>query len=180
MKRNFKSKPHLICASDEIRPAMSYIYFDKEYLYCTDAHALLKQKIELHKFKPYEIAFLDGKLLHKNVFKELLRYNFVEITAEGFLAKVNNENKVLFKFSEYNDLSLLQRMKDVLNEHKKNPLTEIALNPELLNNIARAFVCDINNVKLQFNQKHKGILVTSNDSDYSDEQVAILMPVSIT
>lgn len=99
MKRNFKSKPHLLCASDELRPAMSYIYFDKEYLYCTNASVLIKQKIELHKFEPHEIAFLDGKLLHKNVFKELLRYNFVEITAEGFLAVVNKENKMLFKFS---------------------------------------------------------------------------------
>lgn len=180
MKRNFKSKPHLLCPSDELRPAISYIYFDKEYLYCTDALALLKQKIELHKFEPHEIAFLDGKLLHKNVFKELLRYNFVEITEEGFLAKVSNENKVLFKFSEFNDLSLLQRMKDVLNEHEKKPLTEIGLNPELLNNIAQAFVCDIKNVKLEFNQKYKGILVTSTDSDYSADQVAILMPISIT
>lgn len=180
IKKNFKSKLHLACANDDLRPSLNYIYFDKEYLYCTNAYIVIKQKISLHDFSQEEIDLLDGKLIHKNVFKDILRYKFVIATNDGFLVNIDSENKILFKFSEFNDENkFIDNIKNVFNEKQDGELNEIGFNSTYLNTISNAFVGNYKSVVLKFSQENKGILVRLNDSS-KEEQMAILMPIMIS
>lgn len=181
VKRNFKTKLHLICANNDLRPSMSYIYFEKEFLYCTDAHVMIKQKIDLHGFDEEEIKFMDGKMIHKDSFKELLKHKLVKVTKQGFEAIIDTENSILFKFSKRED-DFLNKIKSVLNDFEGQELEEIGINYKFLSKLSDCFINPMatnGSICLQFQAANKAIRVSPNDSFPTEEQFGILMPVMI-
>jgi len=181
VKRNFKTKLHLICANDDLRPSMSYIYFEKGFLYCTDAHIMIKQKIDLHGFDEDEIKFMEGKMIHRESFKELLKHKYVKVTKEGFEAIIDSENSILFKFSTRQD-DFVAKMQKTLTEFKWEKIDEIGFNYKFLSRLSDCFINPMANhgsICLQFQAANRAIRVVPNDSLAVEDQFGILMPVII-
>ena len=87
VRHNFKKgiELHKVCAVDEWRPVLNYIYFDGPYAIASDGHILIKTKVnEISNFDEQEIEMLNGHLLHAKSFQLLMRYPVVSIEKDGF------------------------------------------------------------------------------------------------
>ena len=75
---------HLACATDSIRVVMEHIYFQDGFAYASDAHVLVKNDLSVcSSISQEQIEILNGKLLHKDAYKEILKYDVIDISEEG-------------------------------------------------------------------------------------------------
>ena len=91
-RRNFSKSVKLydITANDELRPAMQCVCFKDGYAYATEAHMLIKAKIEdICNFDPEEIAILEGKMVSGASLKRICSHNEIQVTNDGFVATDN-------------------------------------------------------------------------------------------
>lgn len=101
-RRNFDKeiKAHLICGNDRRRIALSYVYFLNGYLYATNENILIKYKLEqISDFDKTEIDFLNGKFIHKTIYKKILESSFVIIKENGIISKENN-TEIFYEFAK--------------------------------------------------------------------------------
>ena len=77
ISKNFdKSFPlWLACGlKDTIRTGMHYIMFANGYAYATDSHILVKARLtDISDFDEQDLALLDGKFIHGNNFKKIVK-----------------------------------------------------------------------------------------------------------
>ena len=85
-RKNFNKQVqmHLACATDPFRPAMRHIWFRGGFAYATDTHILVRNRIEeISNLTGPEIDLLDGKAIHADVYREILKYNTITVTDDG-------------------------------------------------------------------------------------------------
>lgn len=90
--KNFdKSYPlYLACGlKDTFRESMHYIMFSNGYAYATDSHILVKARLtDISDFDEQDLALLDGKFIHANNFKKIVKSKGEElITSEAIVVK---------------------------------------------------------------------------------------------
>ncbi|MBR1786670.1 MAG: hypothetical protein IJ756_05860 [Paludibacteraceae bacterium] len=102
-RRNFGNvfKLHLCCATDrsDVRQYIHYIHFRNGYAYATDAHIIVRADIATvcyNLFTEEEIQHLDGKSIHADSYKQLLSESFVTIDEQGFHAKDEAGNEIIY------------------------------------------------------------------------------------
>ena len=89
-----------ICSQDKIRTQMGFISFQDGKAIATNAYCLVVAKIsEISTFTNEEIEKLNGKFIHRESFKRLIKEDFVQITDDGFLC-ISDNRKQLIYFSE--------------------------------------------------------------------------------
>ena len=85
-RKNFNKQVqmHLACATDPFRPATQHIWFRGGFAYATDTHILVRNRIEeISNLTGPEIDLLDGKAIHADVYREILKYNTITVTDDG-------------------------------------------------------------------------------------------------
>lgn len=90
VRHNFKKgiELHKVCAIDELRPVLNYIYFNGPYAIACDGHILIKAKVsEISNFDESEIELLNGHFLHARGFQLLMKYDVVSVEEDGFLVQ---------------------------------------------------------------------------------------------
>ena len=98
-------KLHKACANDDIRPAMHYVCFKNGYAYATDAHIAVRANLhDISALSDDDIAKLNGHLIHKSQYEQLLKYSSIEI-GDGTITLIDPESKArttiqLFKLAE--------------------------------------------------------------------------------
>ncbi len=101
-RRNFGSvfRLHRCCATNrDERQFARYIHFRDGYAYASDAHILVRADIatiSYNLFDEEEIAHLNGKAIHADCFKQLLQESFVTIDQQGFHAKDDEGNEIIY------------------------------------------------------------------------------------
>lgn len=101
-RRNFGRafKLHRCCAqSRDERVFTHYIHYRDGYAYASDAHILVRADIATicyDLFDEEEIQHLNGKSIHADCFKQLLQESFVTIDAQGFHAKDDEGNEIIY------------------------------------------------------------------------------------
>ena len=179
-RHNFNKNVRIdrICDDTLYRPAQSLIYFKDGYAYATDAHILVKVKLtEISSFQEDQLSMLDDKAIHKSVYAKLLIFDRIEITPEGFKARVPEaESFITFGFS-----GLQQRMVDdierVILNARNDKQTEIAtfgINPSLLKRLDCLFT-ETYGVQLIVKAANKPILVKWSGHD----AIGLIMPTMI-
>jgi hypothetical protein len=93
--KNFTCPLHLACGNDTIRPALQHVYFHDGYAVATDAHVLVRVKVDQFGFTDEEIKILHGKFIHRSVFPQIIAQPMINITEDGFDA-----GNILFRFSD--------------------------------------------------------------------------------
>ena len=152
---------HLACANDDLRVVMEYIYFQDGFSYASDAHVLVKNDLSICSSIPIEqIEILNGKLLHKDAYKEILKYDVIDISEEGIQCKKGN-NTAFFYFNT--DSSLKYPMAKELIKEKTAlptvPTPQISINTKLIEimyhqrelkftfkGVNESIICEDNNV----------------------------------
>lgn len=170
------TKIETACSDDDLRPAMNGVYFKDGYLYATDAHIAIKQKLSLHGIDDDVAKHLDGQILHRQHLVLMKKCDFFECVPGGIKSKKGMVEMIhLFMVDE--------RFPDVDAVIPKNgfvELVEIGLDADKLKRLqdvmvsldGKAYSCI-----LKFKGSNKAIQVTTNVSDC--DQVGLLMPVQI-
>lgn len=177
IKKNFRTKLHLACGDEKFRPAMQHIVFKDGYALATNAHLLIKQKLELHNFSKDEIKQMEGKTIHKDTFLEIYRYDFVTIENGNFVCKRGNVEakfelkKPDFKFPNFDEV--------FPNESEAIPLTEIGIDLKYLNIMLQISCGNDNQMVFKFNRPNKAVLMRNDKLSWEDEML-LVMPFMIT
>lgn len=142
-------KLHKACANDEIRPAMQYVCFKDGYAYATDAHIAVRARLsDISALSDDDIAKLNGHLIHKSQYEQLLKYSSIEI-GDGTITLIDPESKArttmqLFKLAESGEEVLegcirYPNVDAIINsDRSEEPLQQVGFNIVLLNKIAAA------------------------------------------
>lgn len=90
---------HLACSTSDSRPTMQYIYFKYGFAYATDTHILVKNELSAcSTIDEQQLKILDGKMLHYSHYKDILKYDVIEISEDGIEARKNGQ-KTFFYFN---------------------------------------------------------------------------------
>ena len=180
-RRNFdkKVKMHLACApKNDVRKAMTCIYFKDGFAYATDGSVLVKNRIsEISAFSEEEIAALDGKMLPAEHYKDILKYDECLISDEGIEA-VKGDDRAFFYFKDPGDDHFPNAdkvLQDALNRTAV-PMPEIGFNIRLMKRMAEA-LSNFDQCKAMFKGAGLPIVFQSIMEDVSS--VGVLMPVMI-
>lgn len=96
---------HELASKDKHRENMQHIIIDKGNFVVTDAQALLTQSLRLHDFTDDEISMLEGFCIHKDVFKELVKFDRLEVVDFGTIVGFRKGVKMsTFELKETKDL----------------------------------------------------------------------------
>lgn len=172
MNFNKKLRIDYACGADKLRPAMQLIHFENGYIYATNGHIAVKNKLsECSSLSDDQIEKLNGKNLHKDLFKEILKYDIIEIDDNGIKAKKDN-NIIYCEFTEveYPDVeSVIQKSLNAPIEQKQ----KIAINLKNLELLQKSLF-NGNDSVLEFKQGNGAIIVRPKTES---ESMGIIMPL---
>lgn len=106
---NFDKKCRLdkVCANDDLRPAMEYIYFIGGYAYATNAMILVRASLKsISNLHRETIDKLNGHCIHKNTYADLLNRETFKVENNEIISYVKDKetNKLIedcaFNFDE--------------------------------------------------------------------------------
>lgn len=180
LKINFLSKLNLACSTDALRPIMQTIYFKHGYAYATNGHLVIRQRIALHSIDPAEYDNLEGKYIHKDIFRDIIKHPTAKFLQEYIEVTTDAGEKIIFNYFKPAEDERFPDVDSVISNHSLNAISEISFNPEYLKIINECLVKDgsSGSLKYMFDAANKGILVTTNDVN-GRQQVALLMPAMI-
>ena len=169
-KKNFQRDLTAVMPKDDVREKMSYLIFEEGCVLCTNANILLKQSLEQHRFTPDEIKQLNGKKIHRDVFKEIYRYDYVHVV-DGKLECKKGMAKATFELQETGDWF---NWKVIFPQGRSVAIDHIGVGIDLMTLVGKVTLADQKTVRLEFYGQNRGILVRG--SGYSTEESIILMP----
>lgn len=167
---------HLACATDDLRVVMEHIYFQDGFAYASDAHVLVKNDLSVcSSISREQIEILNGKLLHKDAYKEILKYDVIDISEEGIQCKKGN-NTAFFYFNtdsslKYPEAKELVEKKSALSTV---PIPQISINTKLIEIMNKALYHQ-RELKFTFKGVNESIICEDNDID-STNCVGLIMP----
>lgn len=168
---------HLACSTSDYRTVMQNIYFKDGFAYASDSCILVKNELSAcSTIEEQQLQLLDGKLLHYSHYKDILKYDVIEISEEGIEAKKNGQ-KAFFYF---NTTEKFPDAEKVINDAlSSTPVqtSQFALNIELLAKLKKA-LCTNGEIKFTYKGEYKAMICENLHSDYLN-CIGIIMPCSI-
>jgi len=183
-KKKFKTPLDKLCGKGRVTDQTHYIYFKGEFIYVTDGGVAIKQKMDLHEIEKSEQALLNGRAIHKDVFKLINRHKdveFVQTLTLGTRCIQFKIDKSTFSCSMPQTKKILggekivEQIDKAFSSFNMNPVNEIAINPEHINMLNKVFVTNSSGFIFRFNTNTGGVLITPNKSDYKEH--AMIVPL---
>lgn len=177
--KNFKSKIHIACGSDKHRPVFGYVFFNKGRAIATDAMMLAVQCLKtVHELDDSDISKLEGKFIHKSIFKSILETDYIEIKETGITCFKHN-NKSFFEYDEIPDRQL--DIDRVLN-FKPFEINGIVLNAKLIKRASEILFSkgESPDLCLDFSGENRIIKVYRHNDDNQDKNFVGIMPIMRT
>jgi len=179
-------KLHKACANDEIRPAMQYVCFKNGYAYATDAHIAVRARLtDICALGEEEISKLNGHLIHKSQYEQLLKYSIIEI-GDGTITLIDPESKArttiqLFKLAESGEEVLegcirYPNVDAIINQDGEHSEADrVKFNYNLLGRLVAAMGMNGSRVGLRFTGKGRQLVVTGVEPGLDVR--GIIMPI---
>lgn len=169
MRKNFNKSIKLydVAGGDINRPAMQCILFQNGYAYATEAHMMIKARLEdITNFAPEEIAILEGKMISADSLKRIYSHQTVEVTNDGIIAKDTETGcKITYTYADPETVGKFPNCEKVLADAMESPLHAkdvIGINYGMLDTLTNAMGCK-DNAKLEIRNNGNTIVVTSLD-----------------
>lgn len=178
---NKEVKMNLACANDDLlRPVMSQIYFKDGFAYATDGIILVKNKIdECSTIDPEQIKLLENKYLHKDHYRDILKYDIIQISEEGIEAhKTNGGEKAFFYFSnaDYKYPSAENLLQSILNKQNAE-LSDVGLNLKSVDRLRKSlFDSDRCRFRFKGDKTNLHVILESYETNIS---IGLIMPINI-
>lgn len=164
---------HLACSDDELRPNMQLIKIKNNIACATNGYLLVKIDLSVASVFDVEVLkTLEGKYIHKEVWKELHKCESVQFFDDQ-IDCWNNGIKKTFYYSDHNgefwdENTIIQSIK----ESGEEPQRLVTYNPKLITILHKIFNED--KLSFSFSPNNKGTVVFP----YNDcGMFAILMPI---
>jgi len=168
-----KLKPiHLACGDDEMRPNMLLVKIDDNVAMATNGHMLVKiNLLENSQLSPEDLQILNGKCIHKEIWKEIHKCDVLEIQEQQIDCFKNGVKKT-FYYSEpngefFNINSIVDEVRKA-GEEKKRLMSYNACFIQILHKIFQT-----ETLNFSFSQGERGTVVFPSETG----MFAILMPV---
>lgn len=166
----FLTKLHLACSGDSMRPALQHVYFKDGYAYATNAHVLVKQKLEHHGFTEEDVKAIDGMAVHVDLFKEVYKANMFAVREHGLECFNKSGISMMVPFVEGLQFPNVEA---VIPKTEPEKLSEIRLSPKYLS-LIKDLSLNPNSVDFTFYGKNRGVIITGVDHD----EVILIMPIT--
>lgn len=140
LKNNFDKKVqmHLACSKEEMRPAMQCIFFNNGFAYATDMYILVRNRIsEISGLEPHEIEALNGKFLHADCYKDMLKYDNIMIAEDGIECS-KGDNKVFFYFSKFKEYPNAEKVLSEALNRQPTPISQANFDMTLMLRLNKA------------------------------------------
>lgn len=167
-KNNFDKKVqmHLACSKDDFRPETQCIFFNNGYAYATDTHILVRNRIsEISGLNESEIEALNGKFLHADFYKDMLKYDSIMIAEDGIECSRGND-KAFFYFSTFEKYPDAEKvLQDALNKQTV-PLPQFSFDMKLIQRLNKALY-QSDSCTATFKGVNNPVIFDSMDADVS-------------
>lgn len=176
-RKNFNknAQMHLACEKNELRPAFACVHFKDGFAYASNSLILVRNPVsEISTFDKQEAAALDGKSLHMDFYKDMLKYDEVLISEDGVECHKEND-KAFFYFTETKMPAFEKVLQDALHSSTVN-ICEIGFNMALYQKLIKAMGGG-SETKMTFKGANKPIIIEPCDNMSSS--VGILMPILV-
>lgn len=167
LRQNFNKgvMMHLACSTDDLRPAMQNIYFKDGFAYASNSQILVRNELTAcSTIDEQQLQILDGKLLHYSHYKDILKYNVIEISEEGIEA-IKNGQKAFFYFNTTENYVDAEKVINKALNQTSVQTSQFALNIELLARLKKA-LCTDGNIKFTYKGEGKPLICENLQSDY--------------
>lgn len=140
-KNNFNKKVqmHLACSKgNEHRPETECIFFNNGFAYATDTRILVRNRIsEISGLNESEIEALNGKFLHADFYKDMLKYDTIMIAEDGIECGKGNDRAFFYfsTFEKYPDAEKV--LQNALNKQTV-PLPQFSFGMKLIQRLNKA------------------------------------------
>jgi hypothetical protein len=176
----FNKRTELIIGNDTFRPQLNRVYFKDGFLYVTNSHCILRQKLTLFGFTEEEVKLLNGNSISREHWIGISKFTEHEPSKYGLTCSKNGF-KVFYKYDNegFEDQDMVVKMENVIKsllELEKNNDTAFGLNVDLLYDLKRSMFIE-NHLAFNLKGARNGLLVFSNES--IEYQLAVIMPVTI-
>lgn len=176
-RKNFNknAQMHLACVKDDLRPAFACVHFKNGFAYASDGIILVRNPIsETSTFDEQEAAALDGKSLHMDFYKDMLKYDEVLISEDGVECHKGGD-KAFFYFTETEMPAFEKVLYDALHSPTVN-ISEVGFNMALFQRLSKA-MGGKNETKMTFKGAGKSIII--EPCDETSNTVGLLMPILV-
>lgn len=172
-----------ITENNDLRPAMSHIYFKDGYAFASDAHILARVPISelLGSVPEEEHIHLDGKLIHSVIYDQIVKYDKIEIKENGIrCTKLCLKENVFYEFKDQEGLVYpdAQKLLTELFSKPEVPISKISFNYKLLKKLGDAIRCELDHMILSFKDETSAIIVKPNNTN--SKAIGIIMPYMIS
>lgn len=126
-------KLNVLCGNDELRPLLDNLMFFDNKVWATDAHLMVCADVQAVSNLPTPcVEMLNGKCIHKDIFKILLAYDEIIPMEDKIQATKYKTNTV--HFYNYTDIStgekseqswITHNMKPVMDKYSNLPISHI-------------------------------------------------------
>lgn len=169
-KDNFTTALHEICSKDELRPAYNCIHFINGYAYATDGSMAIKQSLEYHSILAPEN--LNGNAIHRESYKEIMKFDFAEATDEGIKCTDTDGRTAFFEYFNLENQKPLN-FEAIIDNFSAKGVDFIGFSAEKIYKMKKAFHTLDGFLKFDFAGIDKAMRITAIGLD---NQVGIIMP----
>tara|TARA_R110000851_G_scaffold231366_1_gene384189 strand:- start:297 stop:854 length:558 start_codon:yes stop_codon:yes gene_type:complete len=181
---SFSKKTELIIGKDSYRRNFSRVYFNNGFLYVSNCHCLLKQKLSLFGFSEDQVDKLNGNSINIHDWSMIRKFKD-HCPVDGGIDCVTKTSKVFYKFKneEFEDQKTVESMEKVIQTNQKleNDVdSTFDLNVSLLNDLNEAMFLSADHLVFKTTGAKNAIIVFSEGSEFSiEDQIGLIMPVNI-
>ena len=175
---NFTTPLHKVCVSDkdgELRPEMLAVHFIGGFAYATNAHVLIKSSLDYHQ--AINSDKLDGKSIHKDNFKEILKFEIAECCEDGISCRNADGQVAFYEYMDLKGKKIPDFEKIIPKENKFFDTYQIGMNPKLLEICTSAMYSDDGGFRLRFTGISSAIIV---DCIGYPDQIGLVMPILLS
>ncbi len=176
IRNNFNGRPDKACSSDQLRPAMNYIYISDGNMVATNGNILAIIPLKYSEVDG-DMSLLDKHYIHPLQYKDILKYDVVKITGPGEVTcrMLKEGFSTVFKFKSDVSIGNFPTYKAVLDFESKGD-TYVAVNPRLMNDLISCFdgIMEENKVTIMIQSLNRAIHIHSS---LNPDVYGIIMPV---
>lgn len=182
-----KAAFHELCANDDMRPVMSYVFVTRDKVVATDANVMGWQDTT-DVFNNYEFERHipeEGMLIHSEDWKKLHKADGLQWKTEGKVIKILHKKKrdELIEVEMQSDVGKFPNWEAVVPTDEPIGIPAIGINIDFLSRIGKFYkpLDSTTSIKMVFSHPNKAIRVSlAKPTDKSFESAkALIMPVMI-
>jgi len=174
--KNFKTKLHLIAENNtKHKNVFDNIFFSDGKVFVSDRqYILLSQSLKIHGFSDFEIEQMNGKHINSQVFKEILKFDFVTVENGCFIC-INTKLAGKTEYTLIENGDMMPNFNNVLTDisHNRNKIYQINVNGKFLSK-AISVLFEPTKMFLDFNKIQNTITIRSSDYNWDDEMIVVM------